>query len=260
MSDLRRWIEDAPPSDVRRLLEVGQWARPSRAALDETLLRVRAGASAGALDDMPPAEHGGLTSSSARNGIKWGVIGALLLGGIGALTVGFGPDEPTTSAVAVQPHEPQLAPAAPKAPEPIATPTPKPEPARVLGADAPAAPAGAKPQKSRATSAVAAPARAAEGATSAKVCKPGVGEQIAMLEQAKNLIQRRRGAEALAILDRYDRFGAGRCFVPESLKHRMDAYALTGNTRGAARTATDIKTEYPDTAQARAADAVLKQK
>ena len=90
------------------------------------------------------------------------------------------------------------------------------------------------------------------------MCKPGVVEQIEMLERAKSLIKSGRGSQALAILDRYDAFGAGRCFVPESLKHRMDAYALTGNTKGAERTATSIKNDYPDTAQARSADAVLK--
>ena len=97
------------------------------------------------------------------------------------------------------------------------------------------------------------------GDSRTRVCKPGVVEQIEMLEQAKNKIAQGRGAEALAILGRYDGFGAGRCFVPESLKHRMDAYVQMGNRAAARRTATAIKTSYPDTAQARAAEAVLKQ-
>jgi len=91
------------------------------------------------------------------------------------------------------------------------------------------------------------------------VCKPAVVEQIQLLERAKTKISAGSGAEALAILDRYDTFGAGRCFVPESLKHRMDAYQQTGNQTAAQHTARAIKKYNPDTAQARAADAVLKE-
>lgn len=257
MSELRRWSEDEPPAEVRRLLEVGQWARPSGAVLEQTLLRVRAGAVADPSDAAVPLDH-----SAVRAGIKWSVVGALLLGSIGALTFGMRPDESASSALEPQRSESSTPPntRVEAAPEPSAPA----EPASATASEAPSnpasvAPASAKPapQKPRG---VAAPVREAQGASHTKICKPGVVEQINMLEQAKQLIQRGRGAEALAILDRYDRFGAGRCFVPESLKHRMDAYAQTGNASGAAQTATAIKKQYPDTAQARSADAVLKQK
>lgn len=261
MSELRKWLEDAPPSEVRQLLEAGQWARPSSSVLEQTLLRVRAGAVADPLDAALPADQGG----ALRTGIKWTVVGAVLLGGIGALAVGLRPHESASVAADSLPSEPtRLAPAIPPAPRPLAQ--AEPDPVRIASTPstpvlAPQKAANPAPQKPRGVAApAAAPSPAAEGAPHAKVCKPGVVQQIGMLEQAKSLIQRGRGAEALAILDRYDAFGAGRCFVPESLKHRMDAYAETGNSNGAVRTATSIKKNYPDTAQARAADAVLKQK
>ncbi|HEU5076199.1 MAG TPA: hypothetical protein VFU02_18530 [Polyangiaceae bacterium] len=261
MSELRRWLEDAPPSEVRRLLEAGQWARPAGSVLEQTLLRVRAGIPADVSDLAVPTERSG----ALRAGIKWTLAGALLLGSIGALTYGMQSDEPSSrniDTVGQARTTPTVSPA-PGAQAKAARPASSP-PAEALVPPEAASPA---PQKPRGVAApAAAPARAsesartAEGASRAKVCKPGVVEQISMLEQAKSLIQRGRGTDALAILDRYDAFGAGRCFVPESLKHRMDAYAQAGNPSGAARTATAIKTHYPDTAQARAADAVLKHK
>lgn len=258
MSDLRRWLDEAPPSEVRRLLEVGQWARPSHSVLEQTLARVHAGAAEAALDAGFPTKP----SSALRPLVKWSVAGALLLGSIGALMYGMRSGEPVSRQVdAQQPTE--LAPVVPRAPRAVAQAAPASAPAanaaeaKVPSQDG----ASLEPRKSRAVSAPASvPASASETAAHAKVCKPGVVEQIQMLEQAKSSIQRNRGAQALAILDRYDSFGAGRCFVPESMKHRMDAYALTGNSKGAERTASSIKTQYPETAQARAADAVLKQK
>ena len=261
MSDLSRWLEDEPPSEVRRLLEAGQWARPSRAVLEQTLAKVHAGAVPNAADAAFPTQH----ERSLRTGIKWTLVGALLLGSIGTLTYGMPSDETAGSEVAALPAEhSELAQAAPAARPPVAQ--PEREPARVASSlAAPALTASpaekpAAPKPRGVTAPASSPAHASEGAAQAKVCKPGVVEQIEMLERAKSLIKSGRGTQALAILDRYDTFGAGRCFVPESMKHRMDAYALTGNTKGAERTATSIKNDYPDTAQARSADAVLKQK
>ncbi|HEY6723573.1 MAG TPA: hypothetical protein VI197_06050 [Polyangiaceae bacterium] len=256
MSELRRWLDDTPPSDVRRLLEAGQWARPSGTVLEQTLLRVRAGAVADPADAAVPMDQGG----AVRAGIKWSVVGALLLGSVGALMLGLRPSESASVAV---PSPSERAPLTLRTPAPAVAAAPRPvaqsEPARAVSS--PATPPSPPPQAAnpvpRRPRGVAAPV-AAEGAPHAKVCKPAVVDQISMLEQAKGLIQRGRGAEALAVLDRYDALGAGRCFVPESMKHRMDAYAQTGNAKGAARTATSIKKDYPDTAQARAADAVLK--
>lgn len=257
MSELRRWLEDAPPSEVRRLLEVGQWARPSSAVLDQTLSRVRAGAVADPLDAAVPAGQ-----APWRIGIKWSVVGALLLGGIGVLALGLRTEQSASDAV-----EPPLGEQASVATTPPSTPSPvaadEPEPASVTNTPPTLEveqPTAAKPAPQKRGVAAPTPVRANEAWAPNKVCKPAVVDQIRMLEQAKGLIQRGRGAEALAILDRYDAFGAGRCFVPESMKHRMDAYAQTGNASGAARTATSIKKQYPDTAQARAADAVLQQK
>ena len=255
MTELRRWLDDEPPSEVRRLLEVGQWARPSRAVLEQTLHQVHAG-TIGAADDLLPTKH----ESQVRSGLKWTLIGALLVGSLGALssTLGSGhsesdPSEPAPRAPSVlgapQPPEATQARALPSAPTPRAAVAPlpaqpEPEPRKA----APVASAAASPH---------APGAAA-GGSRARVCKPGVVEQIEMLEQAKKKIAQGRGAEALAILQRYDGFGAGRCFVPESLKHRMDAHLQMGNQAAARRMATTIKTSYPDTAQARAAEAILK--
>lgn len=255
MSDLRRWLDDAPPPEVRRLLEVGQWARPSDSLLEQTLARVQAGPAEGALDAGFPTEQG----SALRSGIKWSVVGALLLGGAGVLTYGMRPDESARTKVDALPSEPaKLAPTAPAASPAVARPEAKPEVPAALPVTRPPS-VQDEPSKPRAVAAPASgPARAV--AAAAKVCKPGVVEQIEMLERAKNLIAAGRGSRALAILDRYDSFGAGRCFVPESLKHRMDAYKQMGNAGRAEQTAASIKDQYPDTAQARAADAVLKHK
>lgn len=259
MSDLRRWLEDEPPAEVRRLLEAGQWARPSRAVLEQTLANVHAGAVPNAADAAFPTQR----ESSLRAGIKWTLMGALLLGSIGMVTYGLRSDESAGSEIAASPTEHSEFAQGSLAPRP---PVAQPEPARALSS--PAAPAlaatpaakPAAPKPRGVTAPASGPAHASEGAAQAKVCKPGVVEQIEMLERAKSLIKSGRGTQALAVLDRYDSFGAGRCFVPESLKHRMDAYALTGNSKGAERTATSIKNDYPDTAQARSADAVLKRK
>jgi len=260
VSDLRRWLEDEPPSEVRRLLEAGQWARPSHTVLEQTLANVHAGAVPNASDAAFPLQR----ESALRSGIKWTLVGALLLGSVGTVTYGMRADESAGSEVDAPYAAPaELAQATPAAP-PVAQPGA--EPARAPSttvaptlAPLPAAkPASTRPRG--VTAQASTPTHASESATQAKVCKPGVVEQIEMLERAKSLIKSGRGTQALAILDRYDAFGAGRCFVPESMKHRMDAYALTGNTKGAERTATSIKNDYPDTAQARSADAVLKQK
>lgn len=254
MSDLKRWLEDEPPSEVRRLLEAAEWARPSRSLLEQTLANVHAGAVPNAGDAAFPTPQ----ESALKGGFKWTLVGALLLGSIGAVTYGLRSEKSAISEVPPLPAaKTELTVAAPAAPQSAAQ--PEPVPASVPSpAPLPAKPAAQKPHGVSAPGAT--PARASESAALAKVCKPGVVEQIEMLERAKSLIRSGRGTQALAILDRYDAFGAGRCFVPESMKHRMDAYALTGNTRGAERTATSIKNDYPETAQARSADAVLKQK
>ena len=255
MSDLRRWLDSEPPSEVRRLLEAAEWARPSRGLLEQTLANVHAGAVPNAGDAAFPTPQ----DSALKGGLKWTLVGALLLGSIGAVTYGLRSEQSAHGEVQPLPAAKTELAVAPAAQPPAAR--PEPEPARVAIPSTVELAAKPAAQKPRAVSAPAsAPARASESAALAKVCKPGVVEQIEMLERAKGLIRSGRGAQALAILDRYDAFGAGRCFVPESLKHRMDAYALTGNTKGAARTATSIKNDYPDTAQARSADAVLKQK
>lgn len=255
MSELRRWLDDAPPSEVRRLLEVGQWARPSRAVFEQALSQVQAAGTIDAADDLPPTRHG----NRGRAAIKWTLIGALLVGSLAALNSTL--ESGQSASGPLPPMQPPLSEPAPRAPSVLGAPQPvtAPEPTQAEPAPSPAAHRSAVAPTPPRSSPAHSPRAVAPSASRARVCKPGVVEQIEMLEQAKNKVAQGRGAEALAILQRYDGFGAGRCFVPESLKHRMDAYVQMGNRAAARRMATAIKTSYPDTAQARAAEAVLKQ-
>lgn len=269
MSELRRWLDDAPPSEVRRLLEVGQWARPSRAVLEQALSQVQTAGAIGAAD-AGPSRHG----SRSRTAVKWTLIGALLVGSIAALNSTLGSGQSASAPVEPPSNEPApLVVAAPHTPAGQTAPDParndEPTQARpnssppAPGAAVAAAPVRPEPEPrptARVPSSAASPrtASASDSRARERVCKPGVVEQIELLEQAKNKIAQRRAGEALAILERYDGFGAGRCFVPESLKHRMDAYVQIGNQAAAQRIATAIKKSFPDTAQARAAEAVLR--
>ncbi len=263
MTELRRWLEDDPPPHVRRLLDAGQWERPSPAALERTLELVRlpsmAGASNVSLIDEP--------SRVSRIALKWTLVGVVLMGSATAVLApeigahrSDGRQLPTlrrgmpglaalsrTAAVDTDPSRTgnTSAPGNATLTEATSVGTPKDASehstltARRKPTDAPSS------QRSR-------------GVADETVCKPSVGQQIEILEQAKREILAGRGNAALTILQRYDGFGAGRCFVLESQKYRMDAYVQTGNLPAARRVAQHIKTHYPDTAQAREAEGVLK--
>ncbi len=259
MSELRRWLEDAPPTEVRRMLEAGRWARPSRAVFEQALRQVRNAGTVG----VPDSEFPMTRRNAFRTGVKWTLFGALVVGALAVLTQTLGsgdavraPQEPPTQKLA------NLAATGAAAPSPAE----RPEPEEALSGRFPTQSKPASPRPAtheparRARPAASRKTRAtvSTGSSQGRVCNPAVVQQIEMLEQAKLKLGSGRGAEALAILDRYDGYGAGRCFVPESMKHRMDAYLQTGNQAAAVRTAKAIEKYYPNTAQARAAKAVLK--
>ena len=263
VSKLRRWSEDDPPPQVRRLLEVGQWERPSRAVFEQARSLMQAAGTAGVLDagDIQlPAGRG----NTARSAVKWTLIGTLIVGAIGALTLTLGSEQSASS-----PTQPSLGalanPAPPKTTAPPRLEPPRPSEAPVVASPPTSLDPSARGQAEapkRTNIALPAPSERSPAATSehasrASVCKPRVVEQIQMLEQAKNAIRAGRAGAALGILNRYDAYGKGRCFVPESLKHRMDAQLQLGDRAAARRTASAIKARYPDTAQARAAEVVL---
>lgn len=255
MNELRRWLEEEPPPHVRRLLEVGQWERPSGAVLERALGRGGTPSTTGVQHSPMPAER----APVSRILVKSTVVGVLLLGAGATLAPGLGmraivggdsphlrrglegvgdgveSDGPPKSGI----HEPVATIPVAASSLPVLVPTLRPERSARVEAKPTTAPLASNPP-----------------ASSSRICRPAVAAQIELLEQARSRIRSGQGAAALAILDRYDRFGAGRCFVLESLKHRMDAHLQTGNRAAAKRVATTIETRYPDTAQAREAAAL----
>ena len=260
MSELRRWLDEEPPPQVRRLLELGQWERPSHAVLEQALQRARDVSSAGAGSSLLPMGR----YDTLRIGVKRALLGTLLIGVIAMLSRQMGADDSSSR----QPPSLNLGLAnlaalvGPALREPARN-----EPTEPAATSPATAPATNRPAQQRDASSAGAArtmpsqrqaAGASRDSSPGKVCKPAVAQQIAILEKARSKIRSGSGAEALAILDRYDRFESGRCFVPESLKYRLDAYLQEGDRAGARRTASLIKSRYPDTAQARDAEAVLK--
>jgi len=251
VSELKKWSEDGAPAQVRRLLEVGQWESPSRAVFEQTLRRLQAAGAGGALDIELP----GARTNAVSSAVKWTLVGALMVGTIATLTHTVSwqkpvvvPDPGEQSETSPAPIEPDRRAAREVSSPEIVAPAPS---ARIE----PVAPSSAKTAHKSPSERSTGVAPKTAAATS--VCKPAVVEQIQMLEQVKSSIRAGRAGEALALLDRYDAYGKGRCFVPESMKHRMDAQLELGDRAAARRTAAAIKKRYPDTAQARAAEGIL---
>ncbi len=260
MNEPRPWSQQEPPAQVQRLLAVGLWEQPAAVLLEQTVSRARAIATAQVGHGPAPVGQG----HTSRALVKYAVVGVVLMGVITVLAPrlmsnradtgdGSGVRSGSTESAIRTRAAAQDIPPAPAGDKAVMAPVAVSALAPV-GIDAPEETSTAKPTLERQQSAA-----PVAGSFNGRLCKPVVSEQIELLERVKSEIRVGNGAGALGLLDRYDGFGKGRCFVLESLKYRMDAAQQMGNRAEARRVAGIIKAQYPDTAQGRQAAALLEQ-
>lgn len=268
MSEPRPWLEEGAPADIEQLFRAAQTERPSEASLARTLAALSVGlgvtgiagaAAAAGVAGTAASGTAGVTAITAGVLVKWTALGATLgtlVAGAAATITRDAPLLARAPAPSVQPlatSGSESTRAAPSFPEPAAAPssiTSIAEP--VVGQPpSPAAPAPA-------------PAPGPLGASAAVAPAPGtpldaetLAEEVRSVDQARAALTAGRAAEALSVLDDYERRFPTRGFAPEALYLRMEAFIALGRTAQARTTAERLLGSFPSSPHGARARAVL---
>jgi hypothetical protein len=84
-----------------------------------------------------------------------------------------------------------------------------------------------------------------------------LAEEVRSVDRARSLVAAGRAAEALRVLDAYDRRFSEHRFAPEALYLRMEALVLVGRTAEARATAERLLASYPKSLNGARARALL---
>jgi hypothetical protein len=249
MNEPKRWIEEAPPEAVARLLAAAEAEKPSEGSLQRVLVGVGAGLGATGAAATASAVATAGTGAALATGkavaagawVKWVVLSVAAVGaGTAAVRQASRSVEAPRAAVTVAPQPVSLAPVA--APVVAAT-TAAP---RVVES-----PPIIEPQKLPVVAAK--PAAPPAAATDAPIDAERLSEEVRAVDRARGALAAGRATDALAALDEYERSG-GRRFVPEALYLKMQAFLALGRKAEARATAERMLRAFPQsphTARAR---------
>jgi hypothetical protein len=244
MTELKRWLDDSPPSSVARLLESARREQAPPRVVKRTLvalgatvtLTTTAAGAAGTAGVATP-----LNATLLGIVAKWGgaglIGGTLLAGGLAGIERLSAPRPETTVAPAAPPAAAAMNPL-PELPRP-STPAvaPKAEPSPV-----------ATSASTRTSADLPAPAARSSSTT----------REIDLLDAARAHLRGGDGAAALRVLAAYERDFASPHFEPEVLFLRMQASVVAGDRAEAKRFAERIVSRYPQSPGVGQAEALLR--
>lgn len=273
MSEPKRWLDQGAPRDVEQLFRAAQEERPDKGSLGRSLASV--GVGLGATHVAASAKAAGTAASVAGTtkvavpllgGVfaKWAVLGTLG----GTLAVGVAeiateasrPVAPSPSPRTSARFQPSRVPpdastlrAAPNAPEtrPAAAASPAPVGSTAMTA-APSASRLALSARNHA-----APFPTPADAASAAIDADTLAAEVESIDRARSALAAGKAAQALVVLDDYERLFRRRGFAPEALYLRMEACASLGRTAEARAAAERLLASYPDSLHSARARALV---
>lgn len=277
MSEPERWLDRGAPRDVEQLVRAAQAERPDSASLGRSLAAV--GMGLGATNVAASAKAAGMVGSVGGTAkvtmpvmggmfAKWAALG--MLGG--TLAVGIaeiasearGPVAPSSplrapARLRSSPGQPDSSPlrAAASAPTAPAAPPTLASPAPLESTAMPAAPNAARlatPHSDHAAPLL--PSRDSAPASS-PIDADTLAAEVKSIDRARAALAAGRAAQALAVLDDYERLFRKRGFAPEALYLRMEAWASLGRTAEARAAAERLLASYPNSLHTARARAVL---
>jgi Tetratricopeptide repeat len=277
MTDPKRWLDDGASCDVEHLVRAAQAEQPDGASLGRALAAV--GIGLGATSAAASAKAAGTAASlgataqltvTASMLAKWTALGAI----VATLTLGAAklaleaPPPSPASASSIELSARRLPGALPSAaratPQPVsATPhagdtLPVAPPATRLPPLARVSPSrdgalGSTPSLARAD----APGESLASGQQAPVDAETLAQQVRSIDRARAALAAGQAAQALAVLDDYERRFPQRGFAPEALYLRMEALSALGKTEEAREAAERLLASYPHSLHGSRARALL---
>jgi hypothetical protein len=252
MSERKSWMDERPELVVERLVSAARIERPSSESLTRALAGV--GVATAATSAATTAGASGAsaavavkaTSFAAGGFFKWTLLAVTVAGsaGLAVETVRQRSATPVVAAArassSVREASPPVAPAVAVAPLEPAVPAPSaPQPV-------------AKPARS-------VPAVRAEPSAESPLAIDAerLAEEVRSIDAARVRVSSGRAAEALALLDQYERTFEKPGFAPEALYLRMEALLELGQNAAARSSAARLVRAYPQSPQAPRARQVL---
>lgn len=275
MSEPKRWLDQGAPRDVEQLFRAAQEERPDKGSLGRSLTAV--GVGLGATHVAASAKAAGTAASVAGTtkvavpllgGVfaKWAVLGTLggmLAVGVAELaTEASRPVAPAPSPRTSARFQPSLLPpdastlgAAPNAPE--ARPAAAASPAPIGSTAMTAAPNAARLALSARNHAAPFPTPPDAAPASAAIDADTLAAEVKSIDRARSALAAGKAAQALVVLDEYERLFRRRGFAPEALYLRMEACASLGRTAEARAAAERLLASYPDSLHSARARALV---
>ena len=276
MSEPESWLDHGAPRDVEQLVRAAQAERPDSASLGRSLAAVGVGVAvtqvAATAKAAGTAAGVGATTKVTTPLVagvfaKWGAIGTLggtLAVGIAEIAteapaqVAPSPSLRAPSRLRPSPGQPDASPsrAAPTAPSASAAPPAPafPTPLESTALPAPNAAGLAAPPRDHVAPF---PASRDSAPASGPIDADTLAAEVKSIDRARAALAAGKAAQALVVLDDYERLFRKRGFAPEALYLRMEAWAALGRTAEARAAAERLLTSYPNSLHTARARAVL---
>jgi hypothetical protein len=277
VSEPERWLDQGAPRDVQQLVRAAQAERPGSASLGRSLAAV--GIGLGATNVAASAKAAGAVGSVAgttkvtmpfMSGVfaKWAALGmvggTLAVGVVELATKAPGPVAPSPSLHAParlrpSPGQPDasLLHAAPTAPSALAAPPASASLAPLESTATPAAPNTARLATPQSDHAASFPTSHDSAPASSPIDADTLGAEVKSIDRARAELAAGKAAQALVVLDDYERLFRKRGFAPEALYLRMEAWASLGRTAETRAAAERLLASYPNSLHTARARAVL---
>jgi hypothetical protein len=272
-NELKPWLDQQVPPELRRLLMVARTQEPTLDDVQRVIAQVAmAGVSNSSSASIEPSAGG--ATGSAIVGMKWALLGGGLAAGIAVGVAGVDGQRfnthsgassgigssaleslatlPAVESNGTEPTVPRPSEVAPTAAasQEIAPGHPRPRKARTsadLAFSGGTSTLGAESGQSTHGS-----SRAAAVTHAAPFAAP-MESQSAYIDRARDALRRGRPGETLRILDQYELTFQACTFVPEALQLRMRAFATLGKGASAKQVGTTLAHRYPSTPQGKEA-------
>lgn len=278
MSEPERWLDQGAPRDVEQLVRAAQAEQPDSASLGRSLAAV--GMALGATTVAAGAKAAGTVGSVAgttkvtmpfMGGMfaKWAALG--MLGGAAAVGIAeiateaprpVAPAPSLRSPVRLRPGPAQRNASAASGAAPTASSAPAAPPAPAssapLGSAAVlAAPSAARLGAMQGDHAAPFPHSHDSAAASGPIDADTLAAEVKSIDRARAALAAGEAAQALVVLDDYERVFRKRGFAPEALYLRMEAWASLGRTAETRAAAERLLASYPNSLHSARARAVL---
>jgi hypothetical protein len=273
VSEPERWLDQGAPRDVEQLVRAAQAERPDSASLARSLAAVGMGLGVASVAASAKAAGavgsvGGATKVTMplMGGLfaKWaalGILGGTLAVGIAEITEAPGSVTPSPSVrapagVRPRPRQPDASPLRAAATAPSAPAAPA-SPVQLESTAMPAAPNAARVAAPDRDPAAPFPPSHDSAPASNPIDADTLAAEVKSIDRARAALAAGKAAEALVVLDDYERLFRKRGFAPEALYLRMEAWTSLGRTAEARAAARRLLASYPNSLHTTRARAVL---